>query len=60
MFGVFFYVSVCSVEATLANDEIKCFCERQSPLNMEVVLSITKALVFSVDRFWGNSSPARI
>ena len=53
MFGVFFYVSVCSVEATLATNETKFFCERQSPLDIEVVLSITKALVFRLTTFVG-------
>ena len=50
MFGVFFYVSVCSVEVTLAINEINFFCERQSPLNMELVLS----------GILGNSSPVGI
>ena len=65
MFGVFFYVSVCSEEATLATNEINFFLsERQSPLDIEVVLSITKALAFSLTAFvgmlCGNSSPVGI
>ena len=35
--GVFFKVSVCSGEATLATSEIKFFCERQSPLDIELL-----------------------
>ena len=39
MFGVFFSVSVRSLEATLATNEIIFFfCERQSLLDIEVVL----------------------
>ena len=53
MFGVFFYVSICSVEATLATNEIIFFCERQSPLDSELVLSITKVLVFRLTAFVG-------
>ena len=53
MFGVFFYVSVCSVEATLATNKIKFFCKHQLPLDIEVVLLITKALVFRLTAFVG-------
>ena len=53
MLGVFLYVRVCSVEATLATNEIIFFCERQSLLDIEVVLSITKALVFRLIAFVG-------
>ena len=57
MFGAFCYVSVCSVEATLATNEIKFYCERQSPLDIEVVLSITKALVCRLTAFVGIRLP---
>ena len=52
MFGVFFYVSVCSGEATLATNEIN-FCERQLQLEIEVVLSVTKVLAFRLTAFEG-------
>ena len=52
VFGVFFYVSVCSGEANLATSEIN-FCEHQLPLDIEVVLSVRKALAFRLTTFVG-------
>ena len=45
VFGILFYDSVCSVDASLATNEIYYFCERQSPLDITQsrVLSATKA-----------------
>ena len=53
MCGVLFYDSVCSVEATLASNEIfRANFNRRSTLK---VVWVTKALVFSLIAFVGIS-----
>ena len=41
-----FYVSVCSVEGTLATDKINFFVNVNRQLDFELALSVTKVLVF--------------
>ena len=54
MFGVFFYVSVCSVEAPLASSEIIFFFfVNINRRDITVVWSVTKALVFRLTAFLG-------
>ena len=52
--GVFFYDSVCPVEATLATYEIFFFANFNHCLTSTVLL-VTKALVFSLTTFVGIS-----